>query len=70
MHRSGNYRWVEDRVVPLKDDDGRVIEWVGVITDIHERVVADQAESYRTELLEVIVIVLIVLEILLAIFHH
>jgi hypothetical protein len=34
------------------------------------RVVSDQAAIYRTELLEVIVIVLIALEILLAIFRH
>jgi hypothetical protein len=34
------------------------------------QVVSDQAETYRTEFLEMIVIGLIVLEILLALFHH
>ncbi len=34
------------------------------------RVVSDQAAIYRTELLEIIVIVLIMLEVLLALFRH
>ncbi len=34
------------------------------------QVIADQATAYRTEFLEVIVVILIVVEILLAVFHH
>lgn len=42
-HVSGTYRWVIDRVVPLHDDQGRLIEWVGIIADVHEkRLAAEQ----------------------------
>ena len=42
-HHSGAYRWVEDRVVPIRDGNGAVVEWVGVVSDIDARVVADLA---------------------------
>jgi PAS domain S-box-containing protein len=34
---SGEYRWVSENGVPLLDPDGTVREWVGAVTDIHER---------------------------------
>jgi diguanylate cyclase (GGDEF)-like protein/PAS domain S-box-containing protein len=40
-HVSGEWRWVIDRVVPLRDDDGSVTEWVGIISDIHKRKTAE-----------------------------
>ncbi|MXQ12762.1 sensor domain-containing protein [Microvirga makkahensis] len=36
-HRSGDYRWVLSRAIPLKNADGAVREWVGTITDIHDQ---------------------------------
>jgi two-component system CheB/CheR fusion protein len=39
----GNYRWVLSRALPVKDDDGRVVEWIGASTDIHELRLAQQA---------------------------
>ncbi|WP_131115615.1 sensor domain-containing protein [Lichenihabitans psoromatis] len=42
-HRTGEYRWVEDRAVPLCGTDGEIIEWIGVITDMHAKVISDQA---------------------------
>ena len=42
-HHSGGYRWVEDRVVPLRDRHGDLVEWVGVISDIDARVTAHRA---------------------------
>ena len=42
-HHSGTYRWVEDRAVPIRAEGGELAEWVGVITDIHDRVVAEEA---------------------------
>jgi PAS domain S-box-containing protein len=35
--RSGQYRWVAARCAPLKNPDGSVREWVGTLTDIHDR---------------------------------
>ncbi|WP_134496071.1 sensor domain-containing protein [Microvirga pakistanensis] len=36
-HRSGEYRWVLSRAIPLKNADGSLREWVGTITDIHDQ---------------------------------
>ncbi len=33
----GTYRWFVTRAVPLKDDEGKVISWFGVTTDIHNQ---------------------------------
>ncbi|GGE11376.1 GGDEF domain-containing protein [Aureimonas endophytica] len=42
-HRSGEWRWVDDHAVPLLAEDGGVTDWVGLISDIHERRVAAEA---------------------------
>jgi PAS domain S-box-containing protein len=31
------YRWQLGRVVPLRDEAGRIVRWLGTCTDIHER---------------------------------
>jgi PAS domain S-box-containing protein len=31
-----NYRWFQTRATPLRDDAGRIVEWLGTSTDIHE----------------------------------
>ncbi|GHA77322.1 hybrid sensor histidine kinase/response regulator [Cognatilysobacter bugurensis] len=36
-HRSGDYRWVLARGVPVRVDDGDVVRWLGTCTDIDER---------------------------------
>jgi formate hydrogenlyase transcriptional activator len=33
----GQYRWHLQRGVPLRDGDGRIIKWYGVLTDIEDR---------------------------------
>jgi PAS domain S-box-containing protein len=33
----GSYRWHVVRGVPVKDQDGRVIKWVGANTDVHDQ---------------------------------
>jgi diguanylate cyclase (GGDEF)-like protein/PAS domain S-box-containing protein len=33
----GAYRWAHIRTVPLKNPEGSIREWVGTLTDIHER---------------------------------
>ncbi|MGE5117369.1 MAG: ATP-binding protein, partial [Betaproteobacteria bacterium] len=39
----GNYRWVLSRALPVLDDDGKVIEWIGASTDIDDLRRAQQA---------------------------
>lgn len=33
-HRSGTYRWVLGRALPVRDGDGRIVRWIGTCTDI------------------------------------
>ena len=33
--RSGEYRWILARIVPVRDAQGRVKEWFGAATDVH-----------------------------------
>ena len=35
--RDGHYRWQLVRVVPLKDGEGKIIQWLGTCTDIGEQ---------------------------------
>ncbi len=37
----GMYRWVLTRAVPLLNEDGAVVEWVGTVTDIHDQRLAE-----------------------------
>jgi PAS domain S-box-containing protein len=47
----GQYRWHLDRGVPLRDEDGNVVKWYGVITDIEDRKRAeDKIREQETEL--------------------
>src|SRR6185437_7454522 len=45
----GEYRWHLVRVVPVKDELGRVLNWFGTATDVHDMKVAEQrlAEAKR-----------------------
>jgi PAS domain S-box-containing protein len=42
-HRSGAYRWVLGRALPVRDDAGRIIRWMGTCTDIHDQKLAENA---------------------------
>jgi diguanylate cyclase (GGDEF)-like protein/PAS domain S-box-containing protein len=44
-HASGEYRWMLAQAVPERDADGKVVRWFGTSTDIHERVMAEQARD-------------------------
>lgn len=35
--KDGHYRWQLVRVVPLKDDGGKILKWFGICTDIDEQ---------------------------------
>jgi len=39
----GQYRWQLDRGVPLRDEDGNIVKWYGVTTDIEDRKRAEEA---------------------------
>ncbi|HSV21825.1 MAG TPA: PAS domain-containing protein, partial [Xanthobacteraceae bacterium] len=33
----GDYRWFENRIVPIRDDSGRIIRWYALLVDIEDR---------------------------------
>lgn len=41
------YRRFVARAAPVRDDDGRIVEWVGSVTDVHEQRLAEQASIER-----------------------
>jgi diguanylate cyclase (GGDEF)-like protein/PAS domain S-box-containing protein len=44
-----SYRWVRATAVPVRGTDGTIEEWVGTLTDIHERKVAEEELRSREE---------------------
>src|SRR6266849_2398965 len=38
----GQYRWHLQRGVPLRDEDGNILKWYGVLTDIEDRKTAEE----------------------------
>jgi PAS domain S-box-containing protein len=51
--RGESYRWFSVHAVPVLDEDGAFVEWIGASTDIHPRKVAEAAlreseQRYRT----------------------
>jgi len=50
-HHSGEYRWTLGRALPVRDEGGRIIRWVGTCTDIDEhKRTAEQNEILSREL--------------------
>jgi two-component system, cell cycle sensor histidine kinase and response regulator CckA len=41
--RDGEYRWTRSRAVPVKDERGSVVLWIGTTVDIHEQRLAEEA---------------------------
>lgn len=35
-HHSGEYRWTLGRAMPMRDNDGKIVRWIGTCTDIDE----------------------------------
>ncbi|WP_322400610.1 PAS domain S-box protein [Massilia luteola] len=35
-HRSGEYRWLLGRALPVRDAHGHIVRWMGTCTDIHQ----------------------------------
>ena len=50
-HRDGGYRWALGRSIPIHDESGRIVRWIGTCTDIHEsRMAAQERELVAQEL--------------------
>ncbi|HWI15077.1 MAG TPA: PAS domain S-box protein, partial [Burkholderiales bacterium] len=42
-HRSGQYRWTLGRALPVRNESGEIVRWMGTCTDIHEQKIAQEA---------------------------
>lgn len=49
-HRSGEYRWTLGRALPIRDESGRIIRWMGTCTDIHDQKIAEEELKRQNEL--------------------
>jgi PAS domain S-box-containing protein len=47
--KDGVYRWHLLRTVPMRDADGRIIQWFGTATDIHNIKLAEEGERFLAE---------------------
>ena len=44
-NKEGEYRWHVSVGIPLKDDDGNVIKWIGSISDVHDQKLREQKKD-------------------------
>lgn len=50
-HRSGEYRWVLGRAHPVRNEQGKIIRWMGTCTDIQsQKAASEQLELVSNEL--------------------
>lgn len=50
-HKSGNYRWMIGRALPIRDAEGTIVRWIGTCTDIEdEKRITLQNELLNQEL--------------------
>lgn len=42
-HKSGDYRWVLGRGLPVRDEHGHILRWMGTCTDIQEQKLTQEA---------------------------
>ena len=49
--KDGSYRWFLGRAVPLKDDRGRVTQWVGTNTDIQDQKEIEKSQARLIQLI-------------------
>jgi PAS domain S-box-containing protein len=52
----GEYRWFLNRSIPLRDERGRVRQWLGTSTDIHDQKLAQTLIASQRDDLEAIVV--------------
>ncbi|MDF3036776.1 MAG: hypothetical protein K0S28_2050 [Paucimonas sp.] len=41
-HHSGQYRWVLGRALPLRNDEGKIVRWMGTCTDVHDQKLTEE----------------------------
>ncbi len=51
----GAYRWFHCRGLPLRDNDGRIVRWYNLLTDIEDRINAEEALRTREQELSLII---------------
>jgi PAS domain S-box-containing protein len=45
-HHNGDYRWVLNRALPVRDEAGAIIRWMGTVTDMHDhRLAAEELKA-------------------------
>lgn len=44
-NHAGDYVWHLTRALPLKNDNGEIVGWIGTMTDIHDRKVAEKLKD-------------------------
>ncbi|NLE00767.1 MAG: PAS domain S-box protein [Fibrobacter sp.] len=47
--KDGEYRWFLSRAVPIRDENGVIVQWFGTNTDITERLEIEKELKHRTE---------------------
>lgn len=47
MAATNDYRWMRARAYPRRDQEGKILRWYGVVEDIHDRWLAEQALRER-----------------------
>ena len=55
IHRSGEYRWCDVRARPLRDKVGNILAWHGVVDDIQDRRLAEDALKASERNLQLII---------------
>jgi PAS domain S-box-containing protein len=50
----GTYRWFVGRAIPLRDQDGRIVKWFGLNTDIEDRKRAEMLLEGKNRLFEML----------------
>ncbi|KMO44233.1 histidine kinase [Methylobacterium tarhaniae] len=52
LARTGEYRWMRARARPRRDESGEIVRWYGVVEDVHDRKLAEDALREMNETLE------------------
>jgi PAS domain S-box-containing protein len=50
--KDGSYIWVQDEYVPVKDETGRAVAWLGMLLDITDRMRAEEAQARLAAIVE------------------
>ncbi len=46
---SQQYRYIDVHAIPIQDENGKIVEWVGTTTDVHERRTAENTLQFNEE---------------------